>query len=305
MKKKDPVETIGFVGLGVMGRPMAVNLARRFALLVYDKDPARLSGTQGKGIRRASSLEELGRQAGIVLLSLPGSAAVEEVIAGRSGLGETLGTGGVVIDTGTTEPAVSQRLAGLLAGRGITLLDAPVSGGEKGAVEATLSVMVGGPQEAFSRCRDIFAAIGKTIVRVGDSGMGQVAKLVNNLIVGATFAALAEGFTLAVKSGLDPQKLFEAIRGGWAGSKVLEVSAPAMLERKFDPGGTVDILYKDLGYALALARSTDVPLPITVQTHEIFKAAKAAGYGGRSQPVIVNLWEKLLGIEVKRAKRPG
>jgi len=290
---------MGFIGLGVMGGNMARNLAKKYELIVYDRDHSRLSMLTGLGVRGAGSVEEIGRTADTVFLSLPDSEAVRQVIEGTGGLAETLKKGSVIIDTGTTEPAVIQRLAAMLSGRGIELLDAPVSGGEKGAREGNLAFMVGGPEHVFERCRGLLASMGTSIIRVGESGMGQVAKLVNNLIVGATFAAVAEGFALGVKSGLHPRVLFDAIRNGWAGSRVLEVSAPAMIERNFQPGGTVNGILKDMGYALSLGKEQDVPLPVISLVHEIFKAAKASGAGNLAQPVVVTLWEKILGIEVK------
>jgi len=290
---------LGFIGLGVMGGNMARNLAKKYELMVYDKDHSRLSALTGPMIQSAGSVEEIGRTADTVFLSLPDSEAVGQVIESPGGLAETLDKGSVIIDAGTTEPAVIQRLSSMLSVRGIDLLDAPVSGGEKGAREGNLAFMVGGPEHVFERCRGMLTAMGATIIRVGESGMGQVAKLVNNLIVGATFAAVAEGFALGVKSGLHPRVLFDAIRNGWAGSPVLEVSAPAMIERNFQPGGTVNGILKDIGYALSLAEEQSVPLPVISVVHEIFKAAKASGAGNLAQPVIVTLWEKILGIEVK------
>jgi 2-hydroxy-3-oxopropionate reductase len=288
--------TVGFAGLGVMGGHMARRVATKFDAVVFDVDASRMKGFPAA----AASLSELGSRAGVVLLSLPSSAIVRTAVLGKGGLAESLSKGSVVVDMGTTEPAVIHELAGALRERGIALLDAPVSGGEKGAAEGTLSIMVGGEQEVFDRCRAIFQTMGSSIVRVGDSGMGQVAKLVNNLIVGITFAAVAEGFVLGTRSGLKPEVLYEAIKGGWAGSKVLDVSVPAMLARDFRPGGTVDIHWKYLGYALAQAKETDVPVPVTALVHEIFKAARASGKGKLSQPAIVQLWENLLGIEVKK-----
>ncbi len=289
--------TVGFAGLGIMGGHMARKVAAKYDVVVFDVDSSRMQGFPAA----AASLSELGRRAGVVLLSLPTSSVVRTVVLGKGGCAETLARGSVVVDMSTTEPAVIHEIARALDERGISLLDAPVSGGEKGAAEGTLSFMVGGKQEVFDECRAILQTMGSSIVRVGESGMGQVAKLVNNLIVGITFAAVAEGFVLGTRSGLKPEVLYEAIRNGWAGSKVLDVSVPAMLARDFRPGGTVDIHWKDLGYALAQAKETDVPVPVTALVHEIFKAARASGKGKLSQPSIVQLWESLLGIEVKKS----
>lgn len=289
--------TVGFAGLGVMGGHMARKVAEKFDLVVFDVDSSRMRGFPAA----AASLSELGLKAGVVLLSLPTSEVVRTAVLGKGGLAEALARGSVVVDMSTTEPAVIHEIGRALDERGISLLDAPVSGGENGAAEGTLSFMVGGKQEVFDQCRAILQTMGSSIVRVGESGMGQVAKLVNNLIVGITFAAVAEGFVLGTRSGLKPEVLYEAIRNGWAGSRVLDVSVPAMLARDFRPGGTVDIHWKDLGYALAQAKEMDVPVPVTALVHEIFKAARASGKGKLSQPSIVQLWESLLGIEVKKS----
>ena len=288
---------VGFIGLGVMGAPMAKNLLPEYEVMVFDTDPVKMGKLPGA--QRASGIPDVARFAPVVILSLPTSAAVKEVTIGSNGLMENMAPGSIIIDTSTTEPGIAQEIAKTLASRGIYLLDAPVSGGEKGAIEGKLSIMVGGDETAYERCLPLLRCLGTSVVRMGESGLGQVAKLVNNMIVGVTFAAVAEGMALATRSGLDPKLLYEAIRGGWAGSKVLDVSAEAILSRDFRPGGTVNIHWKDLGYALSLAKDKDVPVPMCALTHEIFKAARAFGRGGLSQPAIVNLWEELLGIEVK------
>jgi len=299
------MSVIGFIGLGVMGAPMAHNVSRKYDVLVYDVNPERVdltlaSGSAGEGsLMAAESVAAVGAAADIVLLSLPGSLVVREVILGGDGLIAHMKPGTVVIDTSTTEPGVIQEAAERLASAGIEMLDAPVSGGEGGAIAASLSIMVGGQEATFERCRDVLATMGSTLVHVGPIGMGEVAKLINNLIVGATFAVVAEGFALGVQSGLDPVVLYAAIRNGWAQSKVLDVAADAMLQQDYAPGGTVDIHWKDLNYALSLARAQDVPTPMTAMTFEIFKAARAAGKGGFAQPAVVQLWEQLLGMEIK------
>lgn len=287
---------LGFIGLGVMGSPIARNLTTKYDVIVYDIDGERMQSVPNA--EKAASIMEIAKSTEIIFLSLPDSATVREVVLGTDGLIQNLNKGSLVIDTSTTSPSVTKEISHILEERGIDFLDSPVSGGEKAAIEGSLSLMVGGKEEAFNRSLEILHTIGSSVVRVGESGMGEVAKLVNNLIVGITFVAVAEGFTLGVKSGLNPRVLYEAIRGGWAESKVLDVSAEALLARDFKPGGTVDIHWKDLHYALTLAREEDVPLPATALTHEIFKAARASGKGKLSQPAIVNLWEELLNIQV-------
>jgi 2-hydroxy-3-oxopropionate reductase len=205
--------------------------------------------------------------------------------------------GSAVIDTSTTEPTVSRVIAASLAQKGIDFLDAPVSGGEGGARDAALAFMVGGDPAVFDKYTPVLQVMAKSIVRVGDIGSGGVAKLVNNMIVGATFSIIAEGFALAMKNGIDPQVLYEAIKDGWAGSMVLNVAAPGIIEQNYTPGGTIDILFKDIGYALSLARSQNVPVPITAMADEIFKTARASGRGPFAQQIITQMWEELLGIE--------
>lgn len=316
---------IGFIGLGVMGGPMARNISHKFpGIYVFDTDPGkvlRLEGWRGETQRQrtdpanvpypgtvasrnttvipASSVGEIGSRCDIVFLSLPTSEVVKTVVLGPEGLSASLKEGSIVIDTSTTEVGVVREIATALSKQGISFLDAPVSGGEKAAIEGTLSFMVGGDEQVFETCKPYLYAMGASVVRTGGTGMGQVAKCVNQIIVGATFTAIAESFALGTRAGLDPKVLYDAIKGGWAGSKLLDVAAKDMFSREFKPGGTVDIHWKDLGYALSLAKEGDVPTPVTALVHEIFKAARAAGDGKRSQPAVVRLWERLLGIEVK------
>lgn len=303
---------IGFIGLGIMGGHMARHLAGRYGLTVFDVDAAKIakleaavpaggpapSGTgPSTGASGAASVAAVGAACDLVLLSLPSSEIVESVVTGDGGLLAHMDPGGAVIDTSTTEPTVSMRIAARLAERGIGFLDAPVSGGEGGAMAAKLSIMVGGPEELFERYEQVLTVLGPSVVRVGEVGAGEVAKLVNNMIVGSAFAVIAEGFALGKKMGLDPEQLYQAIRGGWAGSPVLDVAVPGIVARDFTPGGSVDVLFKDLGYALSLARSQNVPTPMTAVVDEIFKAARASGRGPQAQQVIIQLWEDLLGLE--------
>jgi 2-hydroxy-3-oxopropionate reductase len=278
----------GFVGLGIMGRPMATNLAKSFPVIGYDLDASRFQGMAG--VTRAATIAELAGQCMAVCLSLPNAVVVEEVTIGSRGLVETLKRGSLVIDLSTSLPSVSRRIAARLAEKGIEFADAPVSGGEAGAKTGALAIMVGAPQATFERCVPLLSSIGKSIVRVGEVGAGGVAKLVNNMIVGSTFAVIAEGFALAARNGVDPQVLYDSIREGWAGSKVLDVSAAAIVARDYTPGGTIDMIEKDLGYARALATESRVPIPMTAAAHEIYVAGQAAGNGRYAQPAIVELW---------------
>lgn len=206
-----------------------------------------------------------------------------------------LAAGGIIIDMSTTQPIATRRIAAALAERGVSFADAPVSGGPAGAAGGSLSIMVGCEEGDWKRAEAVLATLGSSVVRVGAPGSGGVAKLVNNMIVGAAFASVAEGFAVAAAHGIDISTLHQAIRGGWAGSKVLDLSAEAVSKGDFAPTGTVDLLSKDLGYARDLARADSIPVPVTAIVDEVFTAAKARGSGGNFQAVIIELWEKLLG----------
>jgi 2-hydroxy-3-oxopropionate reductase len=301
----------GFIGLGVMGYNMALNLAQKMPadkdgtaqkLLVFDVDKNKTDSfvkAAGEKAGAAKDIAEIGGRVDLVFLSLPTSQIVREVVLdGAGSLAKVLKAGAIVADTSTTEVTVVKAMAAKLKERGIEFADAPVSGGEKAAKEGSLSFMVGAKEEVFSAIKPCCAAMGASVVRMGEPGAGQAAKAVNQMIVGAAFAVIAEAFSLGVKNGLDPKTLYEAIRGGWAGSRVLDVASADMFSREFKPGGTVDIHWKDLGYALSLSKDTDAPVPVTALVHEIFKAARARGDGKKSQPAVVRLWESLLNIEV-------
>jgi len=305
------MKTAGFIGLGVMGQSMARHLAQKLPgeaakqFFVYDVDREKadsLAGSPenqgGAKITAVQCLADMGC-CDIIFLSLPTSEVVKEVILGKEGLAETLKNGSIVVDTSTTEMGVVKAVAAELEKRGIGFIDSPVSGGEMAARNGTLSFMSGGKKEFFDAVKPYCETMAASVVYMGNTGSGQAAKAVNQMIVGAAFAVIAESFSLGVKSGLDPKALYEAIKGGWAGSKVLDVAANDMFNRSFKPGGTVDIHWKDLGYALALSKDTDAPVPVTALVHEVFKAARAKGDGQKSQPAVVRLWEDLLNIEVK------
>ena len=304
-------KTIGFIGLGVMGQFMARNLAQKLPaeaerqLLVYDVDSSRVTmlaedkGITGVKIIPAAGIAEIGRRADIVYLSLPTSQIVWEVILGKGGLAEFLKSGSIVADASTTDMSITKNAALELEKKKIHFIDTPVSGGEKAAREGTLSFMAGGKKEVFDVLKPYSNAMAASVVYMGGTGAGQTAKAANQMIVAAAFTAIAEAFSLGVKNGLDPKTLYEAIKGGWAGSKLLDVAAEDMFSRAFKPGGTVDIHWKDLGCVMSLSKDTDTPLPVTALVYELFKAARAKGDGKKSQSALVRLWEDLLKIEIK------
>jgi len=281
-------DMVGFVGLGIMGRPMAENLGRSFPVIGFDVDESRAAGLSG--VTKGRSLAEVAARCSVICLSLPSAQIVEGVAIGAGGLAENMKPGSVVIDFSTNIPSVSRRVAARLADKGIEFADAPVSGGEPAARAASLAIMAGAAQKTYERCAPYLSAVGKSVVRVGEVGAGAVAKLVNNMIVGAAFAVIAEGFALAEANGVEARLLHEAIRDGWAGSKVLEVSAKSIVEHDYTPGGTINMLEKDLGYARLLATESRVPIPMTAMAHEVLVAGQAAGHGRSSQPAIIEMW---------------
>ncbi len=293
-------ENVGFIGLGVMGGPMAANLARVYNVTVFDVSTERAKELEA--VTRADSVQEVGRSCSIVCLSLPKSEAVEEVVLGPEGLRAVMARGTMILDFSTTSPTLSRRIESELKTGGIDFMDAPVSGGAQGAKEATLSIMVGGTKETFEKARPLMETVGSSVVHVGAVGTGGVAKLVNNMLVGAEFAAVAEGFALGARAGIPAGVLYDAIKGGWAASKVLDVSAPAIINKDFKPGGSVGILSKDLGYARNLAREYELPVPVTAIVDEVFTTAKAFGNTNLAQPSMVQMWERLLDIDVAAGK---
>ena len=276
---------------------MVRNLSEKFpGVHAYNTNPVKLqnlvSSTKPGAILPEQNIQDVGRKSDIVFLSLPDSTIVKSVILGERGLGTCMKSGGIIIDASTSDATVVIEIASVLAKKGIRFLDSPVSGGERAATNATLSFMVGGEESVFNDCLAYLKAMGASVIRTGGTGSGQVAKCVNQMIVGATFAAIAEAFALGSKAGIDPSSLYNAIKDGWAGSKVLDVAARDIISREFNPGGTIDMICKDLGYVLSLSRNQVFPAPVTSLVHEIFMAGRAAGDGKRSQAAIVKLWEK-------------
>lgn len=295
---------LGFLGLGVMGGPMARNLVKAgYPVVGFDTDRPRLDRFLAAGGKAAGGVADVGRSADVVFLSLPTGGVVREVVQGEGGLVGVMRPGSLIADLSTTEPKIAQDAAAACVARQITFLDAPVSGGEQGAIDAALSIMVGGDRSGFDRCSALLERLGRSVVHMGGSGMGQATKLINNMIVAANFASVCEAWALAVRLGLDPATLHQAIKGGWAGSRVMEETVPRLLSRNFVPGGSVDIMTKDVGYALNMARTADVPVPVTALAHELFRMVKAQGKGPQAQPVLVTLWEQWLGIQVGEEPR--
>ncbi len=295
MKKK-----VGFIGLGIMGKPMAKNLLKAgFSIVAYDLNKDAVEDVVKAGALAASSSKEAAGKADVIITMLPDSPDVKEVILGKDGVLEGIKPGSVVIDMSSINPLVSQEIEKELRKKGVEMLDAPVSGGETGAIQGTLAIMAGGEEKVFKECIDIFNAVGKNIVRVGGIGAGGFVKLVNQIIVATNIAAVGEAFTLGAKAGLDPQLVHQAIRGGLAGSQVLETKAPMMFGRNFKPGFKVKLHHKDLQNALSTAKDLGVPLPLSSFVQQIFLSLMTEGRGEDDHSALATFFEKMAKVEIK------
>jgi len=284
--------SVAVIGAGRMGGPMALNLLRAgFAVRVYDTSPAQRHALTQQGLATAGNAQDAARRAEVMITMLPSDDALQQAIEGLGGLLEILRPGQVLIDMSTSKLATSRRLAELVAGRGAAMLDAPVSGGERGAREGTLSIMVGGEQAVFERCRPVLAAMGTTITHIGGNGMGLVAKYVNQMIMEAAFCTIAESFTLAAKAGADLDAVYQAVRGGLGGSPVLDQMLPQLLSGDLGSGRELTLHHKDGTYALAAAESLGAWTPITELTHALFEQAMAAGQGEHSAAGVARVYE--------------
>ena len=295
-----PGERIGFIGLGIMGRPMAKNLLKAgYPLLVYDIVPAAVEEVVAAGARAAGSSAEVARQSDVVITMLPDSPDVEAAMLGPGGVFEGVRPGLTLIDMSSISPVTARRIAAMAAERGVDVLDAPVSGGDVGAINATLSIMVGGKPEVFERCLPIFQVLGKNITLVGGSGAGQVCKACNQIVVALTIEAVAEALVLAQKAGVDPAKVRQALMGGFAQSRILEVHGQRMLDRNFAPGFRVRLHVKDLNIALSSGREYGAALPGTAVVSEMLKSLNATGHGDDDHSSIARLIELMAGTELR------
>ncbi len=292
---------IGFIGLGIMGKPMCKNLLKAgYHPVIFSRNQNTIDELTAAGASSASTPREVAAQVDLVITMLPDSPEVKEVVLGPNGVIEGARPGCIVADMSSIAPLASQQIAAGLAEKGIEMLDAPVSGGQPKAIEGTLSVMVGGKQEVFDRCVPVFKAMAASVVRVGDIGAGNIAKLANQVVAALNIAAIAEALVLAAKAGADPDLVFKAIRGGLAGSALMEAKAPLMMDRKFNPGFRMNLHIKDLINALDTARQVGAPLPFTAAMLEIMQALKVDGLGDSDHGAVVQHFEKLAGIVLHR-----
>lgn len=286
-------ERVGFIGLGIMGKPMARHLVEAgFPLTVHSRSPVPVEELAAAGAKPASSPAEVAADSDVVITMLPDTPDVERVLFGDRGMASALETGALVVDMSTVDPLATRRFAAGLAARGASMLDAPVSGGEKGAVQATLSIMVGGRAEDVERAMPLLRAMGKTVVHIGDSGAGQVAKACNQLVVASTIQAVAEALVLAERAGVDAARVREALLGGFAGGKILEIHGQRMLDRAFTPGFRTRLHLKDASIVLNTAREVGAPTPAFAVSAEALGALVDAGGGDLDHSALYTLVEE-------------
>ena len=292
---------IGFIGLGIMGKPMAKNLMRAgYSLIVYDINKEPVRELMSLGAEEGSSPKDVAERTDIIITMLPDSPQVKDVILGENGVLEGARRGAIIIDMSSIAPAVSKEVAIKAEEKGVEFLDAPVSGGEPKAIDGTLAIMVGGKKEVLDRCYDILNKMGSSITLCGEVGAGNITKLANQIIVALNIAAMSEALVLGTKAGVDPEIIYKAIRGGLAGSTVLDAKVPKVLARDFSPGFKIDFHIKDLKNAISTAHEVGVPLPLTSQIMEILQALKVDGKGLSDHSAVIQFYEELAKVEVKR-----
>jgi len=291
----------GFIGLGIMGKPMAGNLLRAgYQLVVCNRSQGAVQELVAAGAEAASSPREVGARCGVIVTMLPNSPHVKEVVLGPNGILEGAKPGTVIVDMSSISPVATREIAATAAEKGIEMLDAPVSGGEPKAIDGTLSIMVGGKQEVFDRCFELLSTLGTSVVHCGDIGAGNVTKLANQIIVALNIAAMSEALVLGAKAGVAPEIIYQAIRGGLAGSMVLDAKAPMVLNGNFKPGFRIELHLKDLANALETGHEVGVPLPLTSQVMEIMQALKVDGRADHDHGGIIQFYEKLAHFEARK-----
>jgi len=290
-------QVIGFIGLGIMGRPMAKNLLKAgYPLVVHSRSRGPVDELVQAGAKAATSPRDVAGQCEVLITMLPSSPDVELVALGKDGILEGARRGLIYVDMSTISPIVSQTVGRALASSGVKMLDAPVSGGEKGAIDAALSIMVGGEKAVFDAVLPLLQALGRTITHLGPLGSGGFTKLANQIIVALNLTALAEALTLAKKAGLDRELTLTALAGGLAGSRCLDQKRPNYLANTYNPGFKIDLHYKDLGLIMESARALGVPLPTTAIVQELFNALRVKGRGGLDHSGVITLLEDLAGV---------
>lgn len=292
---------IGFIGLGIMGLPMARNLINAgYHLTVFDLNSSRMEGLDENKATRASSSSEVASNTDVIITMLPNSPEVKEAVLGKDGIIEGAAPGCILVDMSSIAPLASKEIAEALKGKNVEMLDAPVSGGEPKAVDGTLAIMVGGQAEVFEKVRPILEIMGGSVTLVGETGSGNMTKLANQIIVALNIAGVSEAMVLATKAGVDPEKVFQAIRGGLAGSTVMDAKMPLILDGNFKPGFRIGLHIKDLANALDTAHALGVPVPLSGVVMEEMQALRTAGKAGDDHGGLVQFYETLARQEVRR-----
>lgn len=292
---------IGFIGLGIMGKPMCKNLLKAgHKCYVYDILEAAVKELEKCGAVGCSSAMEAAAGRGLVITMLPNSPHVKEVVLGEAGIRNSMEKGSILVDMSSIAPLASKEIGASLEEKGIEMLDAPVSGGEPKAVDGTLSIMVGGKREIYDKIKDILLSMGSSAVYCGELGAGNTTKLANQIVVALNIAACSEAFTLAEMAGVDPELVYEAIRGGLAGSTVMNAKVPMMLEGDDRPGFRIDLHIKDLNNALETAHGVGMGLPLTSQVMEMMQQLRADGQGQKDHSALVRYYEKMTGRSISK-----
>ena len=295
------MKTIGFIGVGIMGKPMAKNLIEAgYPVMVYDINPGPVKEVVSAGAQEGRSCKDVAARNEVIITMLPNSPDVRVAVLGDGGVLEGARPGSILIDMSSIAPLASKEIAAKVAEKGIIMFDAPVSGGEPKAIDGTLAVMVGGPADSFEEVKDILSVMGGSVTLVGGIGSGNMTKLANQIIVALNIAAMSEAMVLATRAGVDPEKVFQAIRGGLAGSTVLDAKMPLVLAGDFRPGFRIELHIKDMMNVMETAHELAVPVPLSGQILEFMQALKADGKSKDDHGGIIQFYEKLAKTEVRR-----
>lgn len=291
---------IGFVGLGIMGKPMAKNLIKDgYEVICYDFNQSNMDEVAAAGASTAKNSQELANQSDIVITMLPKSPNVEAALFSEEGIAAGISEGKIVIDMSSINPVSSQRFAEKLAGLGVEFLDAPVSGGEPKAIDGTIAVMVGGKKKVFDQCYELLLSMASSVTYIGEVGAGNIAKLANQIIVAINIAAVGEALSFATKAGADPELVYQGIRGGLAGSTVMDAKSPMILNRDFDPGFRIELHIKDLQNALDTSHMINAGIPLTAQLMEIMQVLKNDGLEKKDHSAIACYYEKINNLTIE------
>ena len=292
---------IGFIGLGIMGKPMCKNLLKAgHECTIYDIVEEAAGEAAKAGAVKCESAAQAASGRELVITMLPNSPQVKQVVLGENGIADAMDEGCIFVDMSSIAPLASKEIGAALAGRNIEMLDAPVSGGEPKAVDGTLSIMVGGKKEVYDKVKEVLLCMGSSAVYCGELGAGNTTKLANQIVVALNIAACAEAFTLSKKAGVDPELVFDAIRGGLAGSTVMDAKVPMMLDGNDKPGFKIDLHIKDLNNALETGHGVGMGLPLTAQVMEMMQQLAADGFGGKDHSALVKYYEKMTGESIRR-----